>query len=114
MKYCVGVKIAGNRAATPIRADIISVKTTMADPADIFKEALNLDVHNRAALAEKLLASLDELSEAEAEVLWAEEAQRRRDEYRAGRAKAVQSEEVAKSVERLLGDARQVPRSRRG
>lgn len=44
---------------------------------------LSLAVHDRAALAEKLLASLEELSEEEAERLWAEEAQRRREEYRA-------------------------------
>ena len=59
----------------------------MAELAKVLKDALNLDVRDRAALAEKLLASLEELSEEEAERLWAEEAQRRLEEYRAGRAK---------------------------
>ena len=56
-------------------------------------------MRDRAALAERLLASLDELSEEEAECLWAEEAQRRLEEYRTGRAKA----EVHAKAEKLLG-----------
>jgi len=70
--------------------------------ADILEIALRLDLNDRAALAERLLASLDELSEEEAEKLWVEEAQRRLEEYRAGRAKAIPSEEVFKRVEELL------------
>ena len=74
----------------------------MSDPAEVFKNALSLDLHDRAALAQGLLASLEELSEEEAEHLWAEEAQRRWEEYRAGRAKAVRAEEVVKKAERLF------------
>lgn len=74
----------------------------MSDPAEVFRNALSLDVDHRAALAQRLLASLEELSEAEAERLWAEEAQRRLEEYRAGRAKAVQAEEVGKKAQRLF------------
>lgn len=74
----------------------------MSDPAEIYKNALNLDVHDRAALAQRLLESLDELSEEEAEGLWAQEAQRRLEEHRAGRAKAVPAEEVYKKAERLF------------
>ena len=74
----------------------------MSDPAEVFKNALSLDVHDRAALAQGLLASLEELSEEEAEHLWAEEAQRRLEEYRAGRARAVRAEEVRKKAERLF------------
>ena len=40
-------------------------------------EALKLDPKSRARLAEKLLDSLEELSEEESARLWAEEAQRR-------------------------------------
>jgi len=40
-------------------------------------EALKLDPRSRATLAERLLVSLDELSEEEASQLWAAEAQRR-------------------------------------
>ena len=74
----------------------------MAEPAEVFKSALSLDVHDRAALAQRLLASLDELSEEEAERLWAEEAQRRFGEYRAGRAEAIGAHEVAEKAERLF------------
>jgi len=40
-------------------------------------QALKLDHKSRARLAERLLVSLDELSEQESEQLWAAEAQRR-------------------------------------
>ena len=45
-------------------------------------ELLKLDVQSRARLAEKLLLSLEELSDAENEKLWAEEASRRHDELK--------------------------------
>ncbi len=74
----------------------------MSNLAETLKNALSLDVHDRATLAERLLASLEELSEEEADRLWAEEAQRRLEEHRAGRAKAVPAEEVHKKAERLF------------
>ncbi len=80
----------------------MGVEVKMSDPAEDFKNALNLDVGDRAALAQELLASLEELSEEEAERLWAEEAQRQLEEYRAGRAKAVAADEVAQKAERLF------------
>ena len=70
--------------------------------ADVLEIALRLGLNDRAALADHLLASLDELSEEEAEMLWAEEAQRRLEEYRAGKAKAIPAEEVYKKAEELL------------
>jgi hypothetical protein len=45
--------------------------------SQIEEAALSLDAQSRADLAEKLLRSLDDLSEAEADALWAEEAERR-------------------------------------
>jgi putative addiction module component (TIGR02574 family) len=80
----------------------MDAEVKMSDLIEVLKHALSLDVHDRAALAERLLASLEELSEEEAERLWAEEAQRRLEEYRAGRAKAVRAEEVHQKAERLL------------
>lgn len=74
----------------------------MADLAEVFSVALSLDVRDRAALAQRLLASLDELNEEEAERLWADEAQRRLEELRAGRARSVPAEEVARKAERLF------------
>ncbi|MBI4489183.1 MAG: addiction module protein [Deltaproteobacteria bacterium] len=73
----------------------------MPDLAEVLRTALSLDARDRAALAERLLASLEELSEA-AERLWAEEAQRRLEEYRAGRAKAARAEEVHQRAEKLF------------
>jgi putative addiction module component (TIGR02574 family) len=74
----------------------------MSNLVEILKSAMSLDVHDRATLAERLLASLEALSEEEAERLWAEEAQRRLAEYRAGRAKSIPAEEVHKKAERLF------------
>ncbi len=80
----------------------MGVEVKMPTPAEVFKNALSLDVQHRAALAQGLLASLEELSEEESERLWAEEAQRRLEEYRAGRAKAVRAEQVMKKAEALF------------
>ena len=74
----------------------------MSDLSELLKTALTLDVHDRAALAEELLASLEGLHEEEADRLWAEEAQRRLEEYRAGRAEARSASEVARKAERLF------------
>ena len=74
----------------------------MPNISAVLKNAMNLDVHDRAALAEKLLASLEQLSDKEAELLWSDEAQRRLHEYRAGRSKAVSAQEVRRKVERLF------------
>lgn len=63
---------------------------------------MNLDAHDRAALAEKLLASLEQLSDKEAELVWTDAAQRRLSEYRAGRAKAVPAQEVRRKVNKLF------------
>lgn len=52
----------------------------MAAPAEIVNVALSLDVDDRAALAQKLLASLNELNDESVERLWADEAQRRLEE----------------------------------
>ena len=50
----------------------------MADLTEVLKNALSLNVNDRAALAERLLASLDELDEEEAERLWAQRSEERR------------------------------------
>lgn len=75
----------------------------MTDLQEVLRKALALDVRDRASLADRLLASLDELTDEEAERLWAEEADRRLTEFRSGRAQAVASEEVHRRVQRLLG-----------
>jgi hypothetical protein len=61
-----------------------------------------LDVEDRAALAEKLLASLEELSGPEADRLWGEEARRRGDAFHGGLAETVPADEVAGKAEKLF------------
>jgi len=83
----------------------------MADLAEVLKNALSLNVKDRAALAERLLASLDGSDEEEAEDLWAQEAQRRLEEYRAGRAGVAGLLRSRKRLKDSSGDSRPVPRS---
>jgi hypothetical protein len=47
-------------------------------------EIKKLDLKDRAALAKRIIESLDDLSPAEIEALWAEEAERRLDELEQG------------------------------
>ena len=61
---------------------------------EIAAEALELPLSARAKLATQLLESLDDLSEQESDKLWADEAERRYAEYKAGRIKAVPAEQV--------------------
>lgn len=58
-----------------------------------------LPAKERAYLAERLIASLDE---AELESAWADEAIRRRNEVRSGKVKAVPAAEAYRRIERLL------------
>ena len=58
-----------------------------------------LPAKERAYLAERLIASLDE---AELETAWSGEAIRRRDEIRSGQVKAVPAAEAYRRIERLL------------
>jgi putative addiction module component (TIGR02574 family) len=74
----------------------------MVDLDEVLKSALSLTVEERATLAERLLLSLDELSEDEAERLWAEEAERRLHEYRAWPAVTVPLEKVFEKAQKLL------------
>jgi len=74
----------------------------MPDLSEVLKSALSLKLDDRAALAERLLASLDDLGEEEADRVWAEEARRRREEYHAGRAGTVEARDVAKKASRLF------------
>lgn len=65
---------------------------------DIEEQALKLEPHARAHLARILIASLDELTEAEIENLWIDEAIRRKDEIDRGTAKTIPAEEVIARV----------------
>jgi putative addiction module component (TIGR02574 family) len=61
---------------------------------EIESEVLTLTPPVRAALAKRLIASLDDLSEAEIERLWLEEAESRYDDFKAGRTSAVSGDDV--------------------
>ena len=64
----------------------------------IEKQLMKLDVYSRAKLATQLLSSLDDLSEAENEQLWAEEALRRHNDISKGIAKARSAETVFRNA----------------
>ncbi|MGH9624097.1 MAG: addiction module protein [Bryobacteraceae bacterium] len=68
----------------------------------IEKEALQLSVSRRAKLAQRLLESLDDLSDAEADKLWLTEAVRRADEIDAGKVSLVKPEELERRVRARL------------
>jgi putative addiction module component (TIGR02574 family) len=68
---------------------------------DLFGEALDLPLHQRAALAEVLVDSLPLEQKANIEQAWREEVHRRLQEYEQGRMKALDGEEV---FEELLRD----------
>jgi hypothetical protein len=61
---------------------------------DVEEEALELKLDDRAALAEKLLRSLEGISEAENERLWLAESERRLLEIQSGQVEALPGEEV--------------------
>ena len=69
---------------------------------EIEKHLLQLDVRSRARLAEKLLHSLDELSEEENERLWAQEALRRHRELSKGKSKSIPSTDVIREARARL------------
>ncbi|MEW6350590.1 MAG: addiction module protein [Thermodesulfobacteriota bacterium] len=62
-------------------------------------EIRKLDVKERAELAKRIMAGLDDLSEEEIEALWADEAERRLDDMERGLVPEIPAEEV-------LGQAR--------
>jgi putative addiction module component (TIGR02574 family) len=64
------------------------------DVKDLVAEALDLPLTARAELASQLLDSLDNLSDEENDQLWAEEAERRYAEYKAGNIESVPADEV--------------------
>jgi putative addiction module component (TIGR02574 family) len=61
---------------------------------ELVAEVKKLSLADRAALAKWIVESLDELSQAEIETLWVQEAERRLDELEQGRATEASAEQV--------------------
>lgn len=70
--------------------------------AEIKSAITRLSDEDRAELAAWLLGSLDGMDEKEAEELWNQESKRRLEEFRAGRAKTIAAEDVAKKAADLF------------
>ena len=68
----------------------------------IEKQALSLSAEERARLARELLDSIDNLTPAELEALWLDEAVRRAKDIDSGAAVLVAGEEVAKKARALV------------
>jgi len=64
----------------------------------VIEQALHLTAQERADLAHKLLESLDDVPQAEAEQFWAEAAVRRAREIDEGKVQMVSAEELEKRV----------------
>ena len=69
---------------------------------EIEAEIKKLTLNDRAALAKWLVESLDELSDAEIDALWAEEAERRLDELEQGGVGEIPAEEVLRRARAAL------------
>jgi putative addiction module component (TIGR02574 family) len=69
---------------------------------ELKEHALELPLHERAELAQQLIASLDALDDAECERLWVEEAERRYQAYKAGRIPARAAEDVLRDARAML------------
>ena len=72
------------------------------DPQTIEHEALSLPQEDRAKLAQKLLLSLDPLSEGELNQAWLIEADRRARELDNGDVQPISAEEVRRKARALL------------
>jgi putative addiction module component (TIGR02574 family) len=66
------------------------------------REVLKLKPNSRAKLAERLLESLENLSEEENELLWAQEALRRHEEIETGAVKTRSGKEVFRNARSRL------------
>ena len=68
------------------------------EPKQVFQEALELPRSARAALAAELIASLDGEADADAELLWAQEIQKRVEEIDSGTVRTVPWSEARKRI----------------
>jgi putative addiction module component (TIGR02574 family) len=64
----------------------------------VLEEALKLTANERAEVAERLIASLDEVPDADVEQAWQEEVQRRLQQIDRGEVKTIPWEEVQRQL----------------
>ena len=67
--------------------------------AQILRDALALPPEERARLADELLRSVDQADRADIDAAWAEEAERRTDDFEKGLTRAEPLEDVLRSIE---------------
>lgn len=65
-------------------------------------EIFALPIQDRTSLIQRLLLSLEDISESEFETLWATESAQRAARFDAGEAQSISGEEVAKKARTLL------------
>jgi len=69
---------------------------------EIEEEALRLSSHEHALFVEHLIGSLEPDDDPDAERAWIEEAERRYQEYKAGKVKTIPAEQVFKNARTKL------------
>ena len=69
---------------------------------ELESQALRLSRRERARLAQRLISSLDQEADAEAERLWLEEAERRLADLKSGKVAAIPAERVIRKVRSAL------------
>ena len=69
---------------------------------EIEAEIKKLGLRERAALAKRIVESLDDLSETELEALWSEEAERRLDEMERGQVNEMPAEDVLRRARDII------------
>jgi len=67
-------------------------------PHELESKVLKLSRRNRARLAQRLISSLDHESDANAEKLWLDEAERRLAELKSGKVPAIPAERVIRKA----------------
>ncbi len=70
--------------------------------AQLESEIFSLPIQDRAVLVQRLLLSLEEISEPEFDNLWGEVSAHRAAEFDTGKVQAISGEEVEKKVRALL------------
>jgi len=69
---------------------------------DLESKALKLSPRERARLAQRLISSLDQDADADAEKLWRDEAERRLDDLKSGKVAGIPAEKVIRKARSSL------------